>query len=205
MKTKKLKLIQRALAALLTITMVLGIVPMTAFAEETSQTAQEAAAMRALESRVFTVGEEQLTIEDLEQSTFVMVTTAEGRNLTVPGNEIRLYLLGNDIIQVDGTITVSLEYITQYGQARIKIYANSSHKLKTIEANNVECRDSSGKLYIKCDIAKKSNILGTSITATSDPFTYAQGTAPYFYYDYILVTCEQNDRGFFAKKPSPYS
>ena len=61
---KKHKLLKRALAALLTLTMALGVVPMTAFAEETSPVAEEAAAMQALESQVFTVGEEQLTIEN---------------------------------------------------------------------------------------------------------------------------------------------
>ena len=93
MKTKKSKLLKRALAALLTMTMALGVVPMTAFAEETSQTAQETAAMRALESRVFEIGDEQLTIEDLEQCAGVFIVDETDDMTIVSGNEIRSYML----------------------------------------------------------------------------------------------------------------
>ena len=171
---------------------------MTAFAEETSQ-----AAKQALESRVFTIADEENTIEDLEEATFVMVTTREGENLLIPGDEIRASILANDFIIVDGKIYVSLEYTAQ-GRARIKIYATSSYELQKLEADNLICRDSSGHRYIQCDLTKTNVLSSKSITVTSDSFIYAQGTSPVFYYDNILVTCKGGEKGFFATKPSPY-
>ena len=194
---RKHKLFKRALAAILTLTMALGILPVTVFAEETSQAAANTAAMQALESRVY-------TIADLEKATAVMVTASDGELIAVPGNEIRAYLLANDLIQVDGTISVSLETLTQYGQARIKIYATSSYKLIRVEASNIECRDTNGNQYIKCNILKSNVFPATSITAYSNAFSYPQGTLPIFYYDNIMVVCEGNEKGFFAQKKSPY-
>lgn len=201
---RKHKLFKRALAAILTLTMALGILPVTVFAEETSQAAANTAAMQALESRVFTIVDEQYTIADLEKATAVMVTASDGELIAVPGNEIRAYLLANDLIQVDGTISVSLETLTQYGQARIKIYATSTHKLIRVEASNIECRDTNGNQYIKCNIQKSNVFPATDITAYSNAFSYPQGTIPIFYYDSIVVTCEGNEKGFFAQKKSPY-
>ena len=140
---KKSKLLKRALAALLTMTMALGIVPMTAFAEETSQAAQEAAAMQALESQVFTVGEEQLTIEDLEKATAVMVTTGDGENITVPGNEIREYLLQRNDPSIQGTIYVSLNYNSQTRKAKLRVYVISNLAIRTVTGNNLRCQISS--------------------------------------------------------------
>ena len=200
---KRKKVWKRALAAVLTLAMALGVVPMTAFAEETSQAAADAAAMQALESRVFIIGDEENTIEDLEEATLVMVTTREGENLLIPGDEIRASMLANDFIIVDGKIYVSLEYMT-HGYARIKIYATSSYELQKLEADNLICRDSIGNRYVQCDLMKTNTLSSTSITVTSESFVYAQGTSPVFYYDDIRVTCKGGGKGFFASKPSPY-
>ena len=205
MKTKKLKLIQRALAALLTITMVLGIVPMTAFAEETSQTAQEAAAMRTLESRVFTVGEEQLTIEDLEQSTFVMVTTAEGRNLTVPGNEIREYMLENITPRISGTITVSPDYNSQTGKGRVKIYATGTG-IYRIQANNVQWRTTNYStyktIYKGTFISSFSSVSSAIAYSPSVSCSASEGLSRWIYYDKITVYA--NGGNFYAEN-RPYN
>ena len=110
---KKKKLFKRALAAVLTMTMALGVVPMTAFAEETSQAAQEAAAMRELESRVFEIGEEKLTIEDLEQADIVLISTADGQDSAVSGSEIRSEIINRPTATfVDGVINFNLTRIT---------------------------------------------------------------------------------------------
>ncbi len=202
---KKIKLLKRALAVVLTMTMALGVVPMTAFAAETSQAAQEAAAMQALESRVFTVGEEQLTIEDLEQSTFVMVTTAEGKNLTVPGNEIREYMLENIDPRIAGSITVSPDYNSQTGIGRVKIYATGSG-IYRIQANNVQWRNSPNSVY-------KTIYQGTFIRefiSTSSAIAYSptvscsasEGISRWIYYDKITVYA--NGGNFYAEN-RPYN
>ena len=203
-KMKKHKLLKRALAALLTLTMALGIVPMTAFAQETSQAAQEAAAMRALESRVFSVGEEQLTLADLEQSTFVMVTTAEGQNITVLGERIRDYLLDNPTPRVAGTILVSLDYNSQYGTGRVRIYAKST-KITRIYAEHVQWRNSSNSNYIEYyDGIIDQEFSGVSTANAYSPSRNCpadQVKSARIYYDKITVYA--NGESFYAQNP-PY-
>ena len=194
MKTKKLKLIQRALAALLTITMVLGIVPMTAFAEETSQTAQEAAAMRALESRVFTVGEEQLTIEDLEKATAVIMEDANGELVTVAGNEIRNYMLSNSTARAVAQLQVSLENAGQQDRFRIRAYVTSSVGIKQIKADNIGCWSTLKTFYKGFASITVNAYSSTSATLTSSSFYYPTNLMNNYriYYDSIAVFFTNN-------------
>ena len=95
MKTKKLKLIQRALAAVLTLTMALGVVPMTAFAAEAPA---ETAPVKATywlnepqeESTQVRVGATMLNVptEDLENGTVIAILKdTQGEYLAVDLND----------------------------------------------------------------------------------------------------------------------
>ena len=137
---KRKKVWKRTLAALLTLAMALGVVPMTAFAEETSQTAADAAAMQALESRVFTIADEEYTIEDLEETTTVIVTNDVGENISVSSNEIRAYLLANPRVTITATITTSTVYTGNSNYAYIKISVTSSQLFNKITAEELRCR-----------------------------------------------------------------
>lgn len=172
MKTKKLKLIQRALAALLTMTMTLGVVPMMAFAEETSQTAQEAAAMRALESRVFILGDEEKTIEDLEQADFVMVTTENGENVTLSGDEIRDYLIVNPQVNIDVSGTISIRR-TSSSTAQLTLVAHANSYIGKV-SGYMYCRNSATKQsYYGNNISYEASgsVNKTQVTITSSHFS----------------------------------
>ena len=137
---KRRKAWKRALAAVLTLAMALGVVPMTAFAEETSQAAEQAAAEQALESRVFTIADEEYTIEDLEETTTVIVTNDVGENISVSSNEIQAYLLANPRVTITATITTSIEYTGNSNYACIRISVSSNQSFNHITAENLECK-----------------------------------------------------------------
>lgn len=186
MKTKKSKLFKRALAAILTMTMALGVVPMTAFAEETSQAAQEAAAMRALESRVFTIADEQYTIADLEKATAVMVITEEGENITVPGNEIRSYLALNPVIKaIGGTATISMQINSQNWNYRFYIYINSDEPIESVQIGQLWCVNSGKQYGYVSDVSNKGYGSRTLGIYPGNWFAFPQGgTANVYWRDF---------------------
>lgn len=172
MKTKKLKLIQRVLAVLLTMTMALGIVPMTAFAEETSQAAQEAAAMRALESRVFILGDEEKTIEDLEQSTFVLVVKEDGQIETVSGDEIRDYLIANPRVDIGADGTISIRRTTST-TAQLTLVASANSYIAKVSGYMYCRKENTVQSYYGNDISYQApvSVYKTQVTITSPHFS----------------------------------
>ena len=162
---KKHKLLKRALAALLTLTMALGIVPMTAFAQETSQAAQEAAAMRALESRVFILGGEEKTIEDLEQAAAVIVVTETGDLTAVSGSEIREYLIANPRRGVDGDVTFKITRTTSMSGYITAYAVSNSNKIKKVEGQLYCQSTESGTYYYKNPSSGKTTLWQESSTS----------------------------------------
>lgn len=169
---RKKKLFKRALAAVLTLTMALGVVPMTAFAQETSQAAQEAAAMRALESRVFILGDEEKTIEDLEQSTFVLVVKEDGQIETVSGDEIRDYLIANPRVDIgaDGTIFIRRTTSTT---AQLTLVASANSYIAKVSGYMYCRRENPVQSYYGNNISYQapSSVNKTQVTITSSHFS----------------------------------
>ncbi len=206
MKTKKLKLIKRALATVLTLTMALGIVPMTAFAEETSQAAQEAAAMRELESRVFTIADEEFTIEDLEQADFIMVTTENGENVTLSSDEIRDYLIVNPRVDIEIIGNISLSRTTpSTAQLILNIKANG---IISKISGYTYCRNyntsesyfqNSGTLYRGSSASPR-----TEVTLYFANFSLPQFTPVRIGYYGINVECTAGSGGKLASYESGY-
>lgn len=210
MKTKKLKLIQRVLAVLLTMTMALGIVPMTAFAAETSQAAQEAAAMRELESRVFEIGGEQLTIEDLEKADVVLMNTEDGETVSVAGENVREFLE----IQPRATAnaTASVEISTERGQYRVRFYITSSARITKVRASNITCGYKSGGNIINVDIKtekvtdkqsvdygyyvlfnRSSGSMGTSLYVYTNYFDFPMNAAAFISWTNLEIYMADNN------------
>lgn len=131
--------LKKTVASLLTLTMLLGVAPFTVFAAPDAETAAE----QALEERVFEIGGEKLTIEDLEQATIVLVTTKEGQNVTVPGTEIRTYIRENPVIEaIGGTATISMQVNTQNWSYRYYIYINANEPIDNVQIDYMWCTNS---------------------------------------------------------------
>lgn len=138
---------KKTVASLLTLTMLLGVAPFTVFAAPDAETAAE----QALEERVFEIGGEQLTIEDLEQADVVLITTVDGENSAVPGSEIRSVILNaaNSSIATfpAGTIDFDLTRTTSmHVNIKITIKLTNSAKTNRIEGL-VFARDTGGDTY----------------------------------------------------------
>lgn len=179
----------------MTLAMALGVVPMTAFAEETSQAAKQAAAEQALESRVFEIGEEQLTLADLEQSDFIAVSDENGEIVTLAGDEVRDYLLLNPQASVQCAITTSVEYVSEQNGARMRVYATASQNISSITATNIECVTTTYVRYASFDELSTTFSIGTKSGFLYSPvFSYPIGfiNSGRVYYDEIRVSFKSN-------------
>ena len=178
---------KRTLAALLTLAMALGVVPMTAFAEETSQAAADASAMEALESRVFTIADEEYTIEDLEEFSSVLVSTPDVELMAVSGDEIREFLLANPRATTQGTITLS---IARTGSTTAQITMRATCTRPIVEITGCAFCSDPGQNYYYFKLANidengnwqpvrlaKPIVQSTNITISLTNFSLTTGTS----------------------------
>lgn len=139
--------LKKSIASLLALTMLLGVAPFTVFAEE-GTAVEQIAAEQALEKKVFEIGGEQLTIEDLEQADIVLATTVDGEDIAIPGNAIRTALITNPSIAfVGGTISFNLTRTTSMTVTiKMTVSVSSNVKIRRIEGVFF-CSDSTHQTY----------------------------------------------------------
>lgn len=189
---RKHKLFKRALAAILTLTMALGILPVTVFAEETSQAAANTAAMQALESRVFTIADEQYTIADLEKFMTVIVTTPENELQAVSGSEIREYLLINPRATTTAGITMALVRTNQT-TAYIQMTVVCSMPIAEIKGFAYCCDRNERHYYYQkgkadgTELITKSSLKLTKVIFSLDSFYLVNGSTGYVGYKNATV------------------
>ena len=173
--------LKKTVASLLTLTMLLGVAPFTVFAAPDAATAAE----QALEERVFEIGGEQLTIEDLEECAGVFVTNEAGQVSIIAGSDIRTYLLANNNAFPGGTATFQLVQTTSM-TAQIRMTITSDNLNISKITGRIYCSDRSQQVYYY----REPNSTGTTtlwqastlspsaktVTKTFANFTLAQGS-----------------------------
>lgn len=123
--------------------------------------------------KVFEIGGEQLTIEDLEQADIVLATTVDGEDIAIPGNAIRTALITNPSIAfVGGTISFNLTRTTSMTVTiKMTVSVSSNVKIRRIEGVFF-CSDSTHQTYYIRRPAQNGseNVRGTIWeTSTSSP------------------------------------
>ncbi len=130
--------LKKSIASLLALTMLLGAAPFTVFAADDAA-AEQAAAEQALESRVFEIGGEEYTIEDLEQCAGVFMTDGTDNMTIVPGSEVRTYLLENDTGKFPGGVAQFSVVSTTSTTAQIRAVITSDNLLMSKIEGRMYC------------------------------------------------------------------
>ena len=190
MKTKKSKLLKRALAALLTMTMALGVVPMTAFAAEAPA---ETAPVKATywlnepqeESTQVRVGATMLNVptEDLENGTVIAIfQDTQGEYLAVDLNDQAALAAIDPEILYFYNRTIQM-YLTRTGgnQFSIRFYVTgaSTFSRLTGSAYVKEYTTSLTSLFYESGnlVTKPSGLTSDSFYSSLRSFTYTGSNA----------------------------